>query len=894
VKLVRWLFDALGAVAGTLVLGCVRAAALLLMPFRLGRLLRTVSIPRLEEHRLRTSLTVVGIALGVAVLIAVVIINRSILGSMTSTLDDIAGKADLQVSASGRGSGFAESVLETIMALPEVYKATPILQQTAILRDPRAPGERMLLLGVDLLGRDDEYFRAYASDEITAIKEDPLIFLNSPYNIIISRSLADKLGCKLHDKLPLATPDGLKQFDIWGFIENEGVGRAFGGSVAVMYYQAMQSAFNRGQNIDRVDLAVHPGADAAAVTARLSKSLGSGFHVERPDRKNDRVAKMLTSLRTGLNMGSMIALMVGMFLIYNTMSINVVQRKKEIGILRALGITRSGVARLVTLEGFLLGLVGSALGVLLGLVMARGALAAVSRSVNEMWTQIGATELTVDGALLAGGFGLGVLATTIASAIPARRAARPHPTETLRGSALMTLVAPRAALTRLDLLALGLFVLSYFLLRLPPVEGVPAGAMASIAALLLGGALLMRRVVQLVRWALHPIARRWFGLEAELANDNLPRDLGRSAATSGALMVGVAMVMSFAVFSGSLMTSMSEWIDRSLPADLFVTSASRFAGVKNAPMSPTLREALSAIPGVEFVERQRITDIDFHDVPIKLLSSDSAAYDQRAPATLLEGTHEGVVQSLARGGVLVSENFARRFDVHLGDQIELGARDGTRKFVVAGVAVDYTSDQGTLVMERSYFVEYWGDDQVDTFKVYLRPGADVEPVRRAINRDYGEKFDLFVLTNREFKTQALGLLDQVFDVMRVLELVALVIAVLGVVNALFANVLDRVRELGTLRAVGMLRRQARKMIIVEGVLLGLCGVCGGLLVGSATGWVLLTHVNMVQTGWHFPYRPAWFSVLETALLVIAISGVAASYPARKAAALRIPDALAYE
>jgi putative ABC transport system permease protein len=888
----RRLLRAAGGVAASVVLSFVYLAALLLTPFRLGRLLRTVSIPRLQEHRLRTSLTVLGIALGVAVLIAVVIVNRSILGSMFATVDDIAGKADLQVSASG--SGFDEALFDQVRGVPGVYKATPVLQQTALLRDPRARGERMLLLGVDLLGEDDEYFRAYASTELDAIKRDPLSFLNSPSNIIISRSLANKLGYKLHDKLPLATPDGVKDFDIWGFIENEGVGRAFGGSVAVMYYAAMQVAFGRGHAIDRIDLAVQRGADAQAIGQRVQATLGKSFHVERPDRKNERVAKMLVGLRTGLMMGSVIALLVGVFLIHNTMSISVVQRKREIGILRALGITRREVTRLITLEGFLLGLVGSGLGVLIGIGLARVMLAGVSQSVNELYLQVSVTTLRFDAALLVGGFLLGVVAATLASAFPARNAARPSPVETLRTFALMTVVAPPAKLTRNDLLAVALFALAFGLLRVPPLWGTPVGAMAASAGLLFGGALLMPRVVQGLHWSLTPLLRRSFGLEARLANDNLPRDLGRTAATASALMVGVAMATSFAVFVGSLTTSMLEWIDSSIPADLFITSAARIAGTKSVPMSAALYDPLVATPGVELVERVRIVDTDYRNVPVKLLAADIDVYNQRAKVTMLEGEQGAAMQQLRNGAVMVSENFSRRFGVHQGDRIQLSVKDGTREFEVAGVDIDYTSDQGTLLVDREVYVRYWGDDQVDTYELYLRKGADIEAVRRSVTGRYGESYGLFVLTNREFKAEILSMLEQAFAVMHVLELVALIIAVLGVVNSLFASVIDRVREIGVLRAVGMQRKQARKMIIVEGALIGVCGVSGGTLIGAACGYVLLFHINLVQSGWYFPYRPNWLSVFETAMMVVLVAALAAAYPARRAAALVVADALEYE
>ncbi len=355
------LLRALGRAFTGALLSLVHLAAFALSPWRIGRLLRTVSLPRFQEHRLRTALTVLGISLGVAMLIAVVLVNRSILRSFADTLDDISGKADLEVTAAASYEGGEN--LEGIRAVPGVARATPVVQETALIRLPQAKGERLLIVGVDFLGEDDEHFRRYDSTELKTIKEDPIAFLNASTHVIVSRKLADRFGLKLKDLLPLQTPTGIQQFEIWGFIEDEGVGRAFGGNVAVMYYQAMQVAFERGTRIDRVDIAVTTGHDAATVGGAIAGALGPGFEAGRPERRNAQVAQMLGGLNLALTMGSLVAILVGMFLIYNTMSISVVQRKRELGILRALGTTKRQILVLFTLEGFLLGCVGSALGV---------------------------------------------------------------------------------------------------------------------------------------------------------------------------------------------------------------------------------------------------------------------------------------------------------------------------------------------------------------------------------------------------------------------------------------------------------------------------------------------------------------------------------------------------
>jgi putative ABC transport system permease protein len=449
-------------------------------------------------------------------------------------------------------------------------------------------------------------------------------------------------------------------------------------------------------------------------------------------------------------------------------------------------------------------------------------------------------------------------------------------------------------LTRVDLAALLLLAAALVLLRLPPWHGMPLAPMAAASALMLAGALLSPRLVQAMHALLVPIVERLFGVELRLANENLPRELGRNASTAAALMLGVAMATCFAVFSGSFVTSTLAWMDQSLPADLFVTSTARFGGHSDVPMADGLQDQFARLDGVQAVERVRIGDGQYRGVPIVILATDIAIFERRSRLTMLEGVEHEALRNVRQGAVLISENFARRFGVHLGDRIELSTRHGTQAFAVAGVDVDYTNDLGTVMLDRSTYVEHWGDALVDTYKVYLRPGASPLAVQRAIRERYGLAFDLFVLTNREIKTEILRLLDQVFAVMRTLEAVALMIAVLGVVNALFASVLDRVREIGVLRAVGMLRSQARTMILIEGALIGVSGSVGGLLVGSWLGEILLVHINIVETGWYFPYRPAWLSIVEACATVIAASAFAALYAARRAAALVVPEALAYE
>jgi putative ABC transport system permease protein len=883
-----------GLVGGA-VLGLVMLAAWLLGPWRMGRLLQAVSLPRLREHRLRTSLSVLGVALGVAMLVAVVIVNGSVVRGVTATVEDLAGKTDLQISAGN--SGFAEALLEQVRGTQGVARAVPSMQQTVSVRDKRSSGERLMLLGVDMLGEDDAYFRDYGSAELAAIRADPLVFLNSTHNLLLSQSFAERWGYKLHEQIALVTSQGVQDFEIWGFVDDGGVGKAFGGAVGVMYYQAMQAAFGRGTNIDRIDLALADTEQLDTVERALSEQLGPGFVVERPANKGARVGKMLSGVQAGLTMASLIALLVGAFLIHNTMAISVVQRKREIGILRALGTRRREIVALITLEGALLGAVSSLVGIGLGVLLSKLLLISTTEAISRTYVELGASNVSLQGDVFAFGFLLGTGAATIASAIPARSAARQRTAETLRTANLVDVQGPKRGISLRDVAGLACVVLAWPLVDLPVTFGLALGAIAAAGVLLFGCALLLPRLVQLLELSTRSVTQRWLSVEARLAAENLPRDVGRTAITAGALMSGVALVVGFGAFTHSFTVSLTRWIDQVLPGDIFITQSASNAGTssRNMPMDNAFFSTLKGIQGVDTVSRSRIVDTPFRGQNIKLVARDLVVYDtKRVRFETLEGDSDSVVAKLRAGEAAVSENFSRHFHVHAGDRIELGTQTGTVQLRVAGVFIDYTSDVGTLMLARDRYIALMHDERVDTFEVMLQDPKRVLEVRREILASVSGRHDLNALTSGEFRAQLMLTTEGIFGLVRALELVALIVAVLGIVNAQLANVLDRLRELAVLRALGMLRRQLTKMIVIEAALVGGVGTLAGILLGFMFGHLLLAHINLVQTGWYFPYRVSLRAILEVLVLTLPAAALAGLYPALAAARLPVTEGLESE
>lgn len=872
----------------------VELVAFLLARTRTGLVLRAVSIPRMKQQRMRTSVTVLGVALGVAVLISVLIVNHSILRGVNATFDDVAGKADLQLSAGT--AGFSEELLDRLHEVPGVYRITPSTQQVTTALGANGKRERILVLGVDLLGSEDRYFRTYTSEELPAIQREQLSFLNSTNNVILGRELAQRLGVGLHDKFQLAGGDGLQEFEVWGFVELQGVGRAFGGAVAMMYYPAMQVAFKRDRNIDVIDIAVEPGTDVDEVAKRIQDHVGLGFSVERPARRGTRVANMIQAVRTGLTMASLTALIAGAFLVFATATISIAQRKRELGLLRALGTTRAQLVSLLTLDGLLYGVVGSLVGIGLGVGISGGMLRLTSRVVNELYVQQGVTAVHVDTSLLMIGVLSGAVVSTVAARLAAQRISKLSPRDALSTARAPVFVASQRGISRTEWFGVGLVVISVALLFLPSVEQLPIGALLAMIGLAFAAQAFLPRLLRVARPLLRPLAGGDVGGAAALAVDGVYRDAGRTAANASGLVVGVALVVCMSTFATSFVRSMDTWSSQTVVGDLLVTSGAAIGGLssQNHPLSESVGTALEGISGVQRVRRLRYVDLDYQGAIVKLFASDTRVLAERSLLTVLEGNADAVFQRLEQGEVAVSENFAQRFGVRAGDALQLTTRAGRSPFRVAAVVLDYTSDLGTVLLDRSTYVKHWGDERIDTFELQLAAGVEPEQVRARIDQTMGERFDLFVLTNHEFRAALTAAADQVFSLMQVLEVVSLVVALLGLLTTILAGVMDRFRELGVFRAIGMLRRQVVSLVVTEAILIGLLGTVGGTLLGFANGYVLLKHVVTAQSGWLIPYHAPATTLAIIFVLIPGLSALAAVLPARRAGSLKLREALGYE
>jgi putative ABC transport system permease protein len=861
------------------------------------RLFRFLTWRHFLRHRLRTLLTVLGIVLGVAVIVAIAIVNRTLVGSFQSTIDLIAGKAVLQVE--NGESGFRESLFPAIRDTAGIRDAAPTVQGFLPLIGFK--GEKLYVYGVDTLA--DSAIREHEFVGGAFDLDGALDFIAEPDSVALTESFSRRLNLPVGSAIRLATSRGVREYTVRALLSERGAAKVFGGSFALMDLPVAQIALGKEGKLDVVDLTLEEGVGVEAARRRLDGRLGGAAQVQRPRERGEQVESLTTSFRVGLFFVSLIALFVGFFLIFNTVSVSVVQRKREIGTLRCLGVLRKQILLLFLTEALAIACAGSVAGIFAGVFLANAALLFVGQTVNSLFFQI---DLAGSGVALREvwiGFSGGIGVSLLAALYPAWQAARVTPLESSR----QAVWRPRArGVSRPSLAGLGLLLASSALAWIAPsassggVEKFTLGVVAMMFFLLglcflsplfvfWWAGLFWRAISRL------PSIPGFLRNEARLACDSLRRAPGRSGITIATLMISLAAIFTVAAFVTSVRESLLLWVDRMVTADLVVHSGAKTAGPLNVAVKEELGARFEALPGVEVVDFYRLIRSNYEGKPIMIESFSARRSARVRTLPMITGDGRTALKQMAEEkGVLVSESFHGKFGKGSGDTIRLATPSGFVSFPILGIYVDYSSDSGSVLIERELYKRFWGDDLVDAFDLWLGRGADEQAIIRKINEDYGEQYQLFVSTHRELKENVIKLMEQSFSVNYAVEIVAVVVAIFSVINTLLASVLDRTREIGVLRAIGATKKQLRGMIMAEAGWIGLLGGVLGLVAGTIMSYHHVVYNTRFLTGWSFQYYfPAEVAVVSLVASVV-LCLLAGYFPAKRAASIPIVAAIGYE
>jgi len=593
---------------------------------------------------------------------------------------------------------------------------------------------------------------------------------------------------------------------------------------------------------------------------------------------------MLAAFRWNLRLLSYISLIVGAFLIYNTISVSVVRRRPEIGIVRALGASQGLILSAFVGEAACLGLVGALIGLPLGRLMATGAVRLMSATVESLYvsSRPGAIELHSASVLLALAIGVGV---AVASAFsPAREASQVSPVEAMaRGRREYDV---RVQKVRDLWLALVLGLVAAAASRAPAITGKPLFGYLAAILLVVASALAMPAFVDALTSLSSKLLGKLLGVEAMLASRSLAASLRRTSVLVGALSTAIAMMTAVGIMVGSFRQTVMIWMSDQLPADLYLRPAGSAAADRHPTISPGLAEEIAKLPGVAAVDRLRAYEINFENMPATLASADLNVLRTYHNSDFVSGRPKEQVLAELRDSndVIVSEPFTYKHHLKAGDSITLSLGETRASFRIADVYYDYSSERGSILMDRKTMLRYLPDLAPSNLAIYISPNAQPDAVRAEMEKaTAGHRVLMF--SNRDLRAEAIRIFDRTFAITYALEAVAVIIAVMGVAGALLALVIDRRRELGLLRFLGAASGQVRKLILVEAGLLGLLANLAGIALGFALSLILIYVINKQSFGWTIRFHWPVGILLGALTVVYAATVLAGLYPAQTAVRL---------
>lgn len=843
-------------------------------------LLRLFTLRHSRRHRGRALLALASIALGVALFVSIRAAHLGTRAAYEAAHARLAGGAELRVTR-GRHVGIEEAALARIEGLGLV--AVPGLETT--LRWPDLGESQILVLGVDFRRRGELREVAFAGGA------PPARALLDPRSLWITRSLARRHGLEIGSTVRSATPLGERELRIAGLVDDRGPTLAFGGRVAVMEIRALQKLISRVGSFDRIDIV---GAVPEAAAAELRGALGEEVRVRPAVATNSVLEEALARLEA-LVVVSLIAFLIGLFIVYLSVTTSVDERAGVIATLRAVGASRRQILTLVLLEAGALGLLGSAAGVLLGWVLARGLVALVERVVNTLVFVVEVEALRLPPTLAATALAAGVLVSLAAGLGPALRAVRIPPLAALRPTA--SGVWRRRQVRRWFVAGAAASLGGGAATALYPLELPVWGALVGAALALAGAAAMMPQVAIRLSLALRPLALRARRIEGFVAGDSMVRHPSRTALTVVALGGALSLLVITASVVLSFRTAIDHWIRDALPFDLSLQAGDLSQGLfGRASLPGELRQRAERIEGVAevYAIKESIQELGAADV--MLLAIDMEIWLRllrRAGSPLIPAGAS--IAALENGrAVWVSSNFAALHQVRRGDEIELVTARGRRRFAVACVIPDYKWPQGVIGLDLATYRRLWQDSSLTYIDVEVAPGASPAAVKARLVSELGAEHELFVYSTDDLRRFAYGALDRFFQLTHVLVALAMVIGFLGIANTLLISVLARRREIGLLRAVGMSRRQVARAVTFEAMVVSLLGCAFGVLAGlAAAAWPVSRHL-LRTTGYALPFEIPWLTLGASLAAALLIGYLASLWPARQVARLDVLEAIGYE
>jgi len=831
------------------------------------------------RHPWEVALTVLGVSMGVAVVVSIDLAIQSSREAFRVSTESVAGRATHRVV--GSGLGVPDSLFTALRVEKGMRESAPVVE--GFVTSPVLPGRPLRILGVDPFS--EVPFRPFVLGGASGL--DVTALLSGGRRVFLAEDLARDLGLTPGEEFPLQADGRGFSVEMAGvLVPSDEMSRRGTQDLLVMDVSRAQDILGQAGYLSWIDLAIGEGKPGQAMTAELQEWLPAGVRLLEAGTRSAGLSSMIQAFDLNLTALSLLALIFGMFLIYNTMTFSVVQRRSLFGSLRALGVTREEILRMVLREALLLALVGTGLGLALGILLGRGLVGLVTRTINDLYFVLSVEGLTISPSTLVKGAVMGVGATLLASLPPSLEATLSPPRATLTRSVLEE--RARKAVPRAALLGGWMSAAGTLFLVLPSRSILLS--FAGLFGIVMGLALLTPLTTAILMHLLAPLARRFFGILGVMAARGVVVAMSRTAPALAALVVAVSVTVGLGTMITSFRGTLTQWLDGTLQADIYVSVPGLVSSHPQGTLDPLVVRRLTGAEGLAGHSTYRELMLETVAGPLRVLALDLFPEGERAFHFKEGGGAGGFREFREESGILISESLAYRKGLKTGETLRIPSEREPLDLRVAGVFYDYASDQGVAMMSRKTYELNWSDQGITSLGLFVEEGESVDGMVAELQSLATEGQTILIRSNRALRSASLEVFDRTFAITGVLRLLAFVVAFMGVLSALMALQLERGRELGVLRANGLTPGQLWKLVTVQtglmGLVAGLLAVPAGLLLAA----IMIFVVNKRSFGWTLQLQLGPEILLQAVLMALAGAVLAGIVPSWRMS--RTPPALA--
>ena len=818
----------------------------------------------------QTLLSIIGIALGVAVVIAIDIANQSAYKAFELSMESISGKATHQIVSNP--PGLPDSIITTVRTKLGIDKAAPIVEK--FVKYNRTIPRVFTLIGIDPIY--EKPFRDYSGLFSTDKNFDLGSFITTQGGVIISELTAQKLGLKTGSKFDIVIDGKTKSVTLLSTIKLGSVQKnKVLENLIITDISNAQELTESGEYISRIDL-IFEETDTAKLV-RLASSLPESIRIQKSNTRSETGKQMTESFRINLTAMSLLALIVGMFLIYNTMTFSVVQRQKLIGLLRSIGVTRGEIFRLIMLEALTIGLIGTILGIAAGIILGNGIISLVTKTINDMYFVLQVREITITPLSIIKGLVLGISATLISAYKPASDATKVPPRTALIRSQSETDIESKVRkylIYSLISAAAGVVILMidsrniYF-------------SYLGIAPIIISFALLTPAMLVFSMRILSPVMKKIFGSIGKMASRGISSQLSRTTIAVAALSISVSAAIGVGTMVSSFRQTVVDWLNMRLKADIYASVPTMVSRYNDGTFSSEIADTIRNLPGVDAINLYREYQLNHNGKLQHILAAKVQNFNYES---FKFNTTENKVlwrKYNHEEGIFVSESYSFKNSTKIGDTLDLPTNHGLKRFPVIGIFIDYSSDIGLIMMELGTYRKYYNDSLLSGLAVFVKDKSKIEEVMDLMRLAAGKDIDFIVRSNRSLIDSSVEIFDRTFLITNVLQLLAIIVSFIGILSALMALQLEKARELGVLRAIGMIPSQLWKMVIIQTGLMGLIAGVLAIPFGNILAYILIDIINRRSFGWSIDYFFIPEYAVQGVLISIFAAILAGIYPAYK-------------